>query len=295
MLQQIVLYGLTFISGLFFGSFYNLVSDRIPKGRGILTGRSKCDHCGKTLGAKSLLPLLSFAMQKGKCVYCGKRLSTYYPVSEVLTGLVFMGVAFLSGILSEINFATVLTFIYFAVIAGFYIILTLTDLKYRLIPNKIIYTAIIFVTFFLLLNAVLTILFTYNQLKNDEFGIYLLQAGYLEQQISAITKSFGLLLLSSLGISAFFLLLIFITKGKGMGGGDVKLAFLIGMVNGFPFNIAAIFLGFVFGAVFSIILVLFRKKSLKDTVPFGPFLILGSVIAFVWGEMIWYWYVTLLS
>lgn len=295
MLQQIVLYGLTFISGTFFGSFFNLVSDRLPQGKNILTGRSKCDHCGKTLDPKSLIPVLSYIFQKGKCAKCKKKLTAFYPVSEILTGLVFMGVAYLSGILVTVNIATVLTFMYFLTISSFFIMLALTDIKFRLLPNKLVYSAIIFVSLFLILNAVLTVYFTYKQLKSDDFGIYLLQAGYLQTQIMSILKSFGLLLVSSFGIALFFLFLIFITKGRGMGGGDVKLAFLIGLINGFPFNVAAIFIGFVLGAVYSLILVLFKKKTLKDTVPFGPFLIIGSVIAFVWGELIWFWYVNLLS
>lgn len=78
-----------------------------------------------------------------------------------------------------------------------------------------------------------------------------------------------------------------------MGGGDVKLAFLIGLFNGFPFNLLGIFLGFFFGATISLILIVGRKKTVKDTVPFGPFLILGSVVSLLYGPVILDWYLNL--
>ncbi len=75
-----------------------------------------------------------------------------------------------------------------------------------------------------------------------------------------------------------------------MGFGDVKLGFLIGLVNGFPFGIFSIFLGFVIGAVYSLLLMAVKKKTMKDTIPFGPFLIIGSVITLLFGPAIWEWY-----
>ena len=78
-----------------------------------------------------------------------------------------------------------------------------------------------------------------------------------------------------------------------MGGGDVKLGFLIGLFNGFPHNILAVFLGFLLGSLYSGFMILLNKKSLKDTIAFGPFLILGSIISFIWGQEIIFWYLNL--
>jgi leader peptidase (prepilin peptidase)/N-methyltransferase len=75
-----------------------------------------------------------------------------------------------------------------------------------------------------------------------------------------------------------------------MGYGDVKLGFLIGLVNGFPFGIIAIFLGFTLGAVYSLSLIAFKKKTMKDTIAFGPFLIMGSLLTFLFGPALWEWY-----
>lgn len=293
MLQQQLLYILTFISGTFFGSYFNLVSDRVVKNKKTSKGRSKCDHCDKTLKPKNLIPLVSYIIQKGKCNYCKKKISLYHPFSEILTGLVFAGAAYFSGVFFSANVTNIITFVYLAVVASFYVILFLTDIKYKLLPNKIVYPAIIFVFLFLVINTVVFMWLYYNQLKNDPFGIYLLQAGIFEQQVMEILRNLGLLLVSSLGIALFFWLLVFITKGRGMGFGDIRLGFLIGLFNGFPFNIIAIFLSFVLGALYSVVLVVLKKRTLKDTIAFGPFMIVSSVIALIWGPIIWSWYINL--
>ena len=109
-----------------------------------------------------------------------------------------------------------------------------------------------------------------------------------------VLRNAGMSFAGAFGISLFFLLLIFLTKGRGMGGGDVKLGFLIGLVNGFPLSVVAIFLGFLIGAMYSLLLVLFKKKSLKGTIPFGPFLIIGSYLTVFFGNFLFEWYLRLL-
>jgi leader peptidase (prepilin peptidase)/N-methyltransferase len=293
MLQQAVLYSLTFISGLFFGSFFNLVSDRLPKGRKIIRGRSICDHCKKTLQLKDLVPVFSFLRYRGKCRRCKKKLSWYYPFSEILTGVVFVGAVYLSGIFYVININTVLNLTYYLVIGGFYITILLTDLKYKLIPNKVVYPAIIFNLFYFIVRTIIFYILSYNRFSNNAFGVYLLEVGLLKMQLFNVIKSLVITIVSSGAISLFFAFLVWITKGRGMGGGDIKLGFLIGLFNGFPFNVLAIFLGFVFGAMTSLVLIILGKKTMKDTVPFGPFLILGSVATLFWGAQLWALYINL--
>ncbi|MCM8787800.1 MAG: A24 family peptidase, partial [Candidatus Omnitrophica bacterium] len=92
---------------------------------------------------------------------------------------------------------------------------------------------------------------------------------------------------SSLGAALFFLSLVLLTRGKGMGMGDVKLSFLMGLILGFPKIMVAVFLAFLTGALLGITLVLAGKKKLKDKVAFGPFLITGLVVALIWGQIIW--------
>ena len=293
--MEIIYYIFVFIAGLFFGSFLNLVADRVVKGESILFGRSHCDHCKRNLNVRDLIPLLSFALAKGKCRYCSTKLAWTYPFSEVLTGLAFVGVAYFTGVFDSDITSRLAVFGFLLVMAGFYIILFMTDLKYRLIPDKIVIPAMVFVIVFNVVYLGWTLASSYMQLKNDDFGKYLLEAGFWHLQLYQILKMFVVNMISAVGIGLFFWFLVFITKGRGMGGGDIKLGFLIGLVNGFPQNILAIFLGFIFGALFSMAMIVLRRKTVKDTIAFGPFLILGSVVALVFGEKILSWYFSAFS
>ncbi len=288
-----IYYFLVFIGGLFVGSFLNLVSDRVVRKESILFGHSKCENCKTNLGPKDLIPLLSFIFIKGKCRYCKTKLSLYYPLAELLTGLSFAGIAYFLGVFTNSDATNIVKFVYLAVIVGTYIVLLLTDLKFRLIPDKVVYFAIITVLAFILVSNVYGLYSSYKVLSADTFGRYLIKAGFWHNELIYALRNIGILLASSFIIAFFFWFLVFITRGRGMGGGDIKLGFLIGLVNGFPYNFAAILLGFVLGSVVSLIFVALRKKSIKDTIPFGPFLISGSVIAFVWGEKIITWYFNL--
>lgn len=99
---------------------------------------------------------------------------------------------------------------------------------------------------------------------------------------------------SAIGAAAFFLFLFFITKGRGMGFGDVKLAFLLGLILGFPNIVVALYFAFLTGAAIGIILMVGGKKSLKSHVPFGPFLILGTLFALLYGSRVMLWWNTFL-
>jgi prepilin signal peptidase PulO-like enzyme (type II secretory pathway) len=282
-------YILTFISGLFFGSFLNLVADRSVRGESILFGRSHCEKCNTTLTLRDLIPLLSFGLAKGKCRHCSDKLSGMYPLSEFITGLAFVGVAYISGVFkftgtTFMDTASVVSFLFLLVVVCFFIVLFLTDIKYRLIPNNVVIPGIIFILLFLIGSAVYISITNYFGLKDDPLGKYLLQVGYWHSQVLAVLRTLSVYLISAFLIGFFFWFLVFITKGRGMGGGDIKLAVMIGLFNGFPANVLAIFLGFFFGAVYSILMIVIRQKTVKDTIAFGPFLIIGSLVAFVFGD-----------
>ena len=117
-----VYYALVFISGCFIGSFLNLIADRVVKGGSIIFGRSKCDFCGIYLKPLSLVPIFSFLAQKGKCVSCGGKLSWYYPVSEILTGLMFLLAAISSNVFVSFWYGSILLFVYLMIVFSFYII-----------------------------------------------------------------------------------------------------------------------------------------------------------------------------
>ena len=278
---------LFFTLGLAIGSFLNVVSDRITNGESLFFSRSHCTFCQKTLNMFDLIPLISFLYLRGKCRYCRASLSLYYPAAEILTALVFALVYYKFG-------ASSITLFYLLMVFSSFIVILLTDLKYRIIPDKIVWPTIAFVLIFSMGIRAYTIYVNYQALAHDALGKYLLRVGYLNGIISADIKDLWLTILSASLIFLFFWLLIFLTKGRGMGGGDMKLGLLVGLFNGFPYNVLAIFLGFLSGAVISVFLMALGKKTMKDTIPFGPFLLLGSVLAYLAGAKIVSWYIGLI-
>lgn len=277
-----------FITGCFFGSFLNVVSDRIQSKEGIIFGRSHCIFCKTKLVLKDLVPLFSFLKLKGKCRYCGEKLSWYYPLSEFITGFLFFALAyflklpdFLSG-----GFQSWLYFIYLLFIICSYIVIFLSDAKYRIIPNKVVIPSIVISIIFLLIRSVYFLLDLKKDLVGDDFGYYLLKVGYWNSRLLDEVKMLVLILISAFLLGFFFWLLVVLTKERGMGYGDIKLGVLVGLVNEFPVNILAVFMGFVLGALFSLVLMGLKKKTMKDTIPFGPFLVVGSLICLVWGKQI---------
>jgi len=207
-----------------------------------------------------------------------------------MTGSAFLFSAYYSKVLINFNFSTLLVCLYLLSVLSFFIILFFSDAKYRLLPDKIVYTAIFVTLLFILTLYLVDLKIYHDKLLVGTFGQYLIKAGFWKNHLFLVLKQFMVLIASSFFISFFFMTLIFITKGRGMGGGDVKLGFLIGLFNGFPGNVLAIFLGFLFGSLYSLLLISLKRKSIKDTIAFGPFLILGSIVAFVWGEQIIKWY-----
>lgn len=207
------------ILGLAVGSFLNVLIDRLPKGQNVLTGRSRCDYCSKTLRWYELIPLFSFFIQGGRCRRCHKKLSWQYPIVELATGI-----AFFYGV-HPLLFSSLL-------------VIFVADLKYQIIPDSMIVIGVI--------------------------GV-----------IGAIRENF----FAAAGAAGFFLLLYVITRGRGMGLGDVKLAFLMGLILGFPKIVIACYLAFLTGAAVGVILILLGKKRWKSKIAFGPFLVIGTLIA----------------
>ncbi len=288
--MQAVVFIYLFIFGAFAGSFLNLISDRLPVGKKIVFGRSVCDFCKKTLKVKNLIPIFSFIFQKGRCSFCNKKLSFYHPFSELLTGVAFMLSGHLSKFSYEINAESVFLLFYYIVVFSFFIVMVLTDMKFCLILDSVIIPSIIFVFLTSIIFRFLDLSEIYNNLKNDSFGVYLLQTDFFTNRVILSLKDFGYVVGGAILIALFFQFLIFITKGRGMGDADVKLGFLIGLVNGFPMAFMAVFMGYVLGAFYSVFLMLMKKKTMKDSIPFGPFLILGSVLILLFGNQIWLWY-----
>lgn len=293
MYLNFITYSVLFILGSCVGSFLNVISDRLENGKSIIFGRSHCENCKNKLYVCDLIPIFSFLVLKGRCRYCKEKLSYVYLVSELLTGFIFVFTAFQLNLIKDISGFSILSYIYLIIVFCAYIVILLSDFKFRLIPDKVVIPIIILIFGTLIFNGFFTYFSTYNRLKVDPLGIYLIKVGYMKNVMSPIITGTLYVIASSFIISLFFWFLIVITKGRGMGFGDVKLGFLIGLFNAWPNNVLAIFLGFFSGALFSLILILFGKKGMKDTIAFGPFLILGSFVSFFWGSQIVKWYLGL--
>lgn len=234
-----------FLTGLSVGSFLNVVIDRVPNNKSIFFGRSHCDHCKKRLSWLDLIPIFSFILLKAKCRQCRNKIGFQYPAVEGLTAVFFIFV-FLNSLPSLALNYPIFVFNLFLVAA--LISLFFADLKYGIIPDKI------------LLPLTIVSILTFAILKMNLVIPHLI---------------------AGLASFLFFLTLHIITKGKGLGLGDVKLSFLIGFLLGFPSFVISLYLSFLTGAIVSIILVLWGKKRFHGgTIPFGPFLIFSLLLVY---------------
>lgn len=278
-----MVYLIVFILGLVIGSFLNVVvyrevreieaektSDKSKHSLKIISflpswllGRSVCDHCLKPISWYDNIPLLSFLCLKGRCRHCHKKITCQYPLFEFLTGVEFI---WLYWLLSNFAFFGQLEGIYSLALAGYWffifsvsLVILLVDLKTKIIPDIVLLPAIAV--------SILRLFFNHQ----------------------------WLFLIAGLLTSVFFLSLFLITKGKGMGFGDVKLAFFVGLILGWWQRIlVAVFLAFLTGALVGIIVMVAGKKTWKQALPFAPFLLFGMWIAKLWGDQIWSWYWSLM-
>ncbi len=253
--QPLFFYPFFFFFGLAVGSFLNCLIYRLEKNETPFWGRSYCPNCQHILSWQDLIPLLSFFLLKGKCRYCQKPISFQYPLVEIATGILFVLIIFYFS--SDFLFS-----IFYFLISCFLIVIFVYDLKHYLIPDKIIYPAIIIAGIFNFFTSTLN------------FGA---GAGFL---------IFSYSILAAILAAAFFLAIVLISQYKWMGVGDIKLAFLMGLILGWPNILVALFFAFLLGAFVGTILIIVGKKTLKSEVPFGPFLVTGTFISIFFGPQI---------
>jgi len=255
MITNIVFSIFAFVLGLCIGSFLNCVIYRLEIGKSFLKGRSFCPHCGHTLTWYDLIPVVSYIFLAGKCRYCKKHISIQYPIVEVVTGLAFLFIGCMTGFVWQPIQIISLVFLWY--IASVLITIFVFDLKHYLIPDKVLFPAVI-------------VAILYRLIFSHTFEYFLLAAAIA---------------------SGFFLFIFLISRGNWMGFGDVKLAILLGFLLGFPNILVGLFLAFFFGAAVGMILMYLKKKGLKSEIPFAPFLILGTFVALFFGQQIIHWYV----
>lgn len=251
--METILFIATFILGTIIGSFLNVVILRYNTGK-ILRGRSMCFTCSNTLKWNNLVPVLSYLFQMGKCSYCRAKISMQYPIVEVLTGFVFLALAY------KITFVPILL-LYFVVFSTL-LVIAVYDYRHKIIPDGLVFAFV---------------------------GMSFLRivVDYLSGRGDFVTDFF-----SGLIISSFFAVLWYISDGKWMGFGDAKLALGIGWLLPFCQNASAIVLSFFIGSIVGLLsmgtlkaLSTIRGRSFyfDSEIPFAPFLILATFITFTFG------------
>src|SRR3990170_8674180 len=169
--------------------------------------------------------------------------------------VLFFWVLFLAGQLS------IITLLYYFFLISILIVVAVVDFKYSLVPTTLVFAA-----------SLVSLFYNYFFLTSGQF-------------VQSVLAAFG--------AAIFFLVIVLLTRGRGMGEGDVVLGFLIGMVLGLKESILAIFLAFLIGAIVSLFLIVLGRKHFGQTIPFAPFLALGFLISLFWAKEIINWYLML--
>jgi len=254
-----------FIFGAVLGSFLSVVILRSIAQETWVKGRSRCDSCKKTISWYDNIPLLSFLILRGKCRHCKKPILPLHLMVEVLTGVLFVWWYWGGFIFFKLTQApySILQPIFWLAVGVILIYIFIIDLNYMIIPDKAVIAL-----------AGLAIM----------YRLSLVASGIM--QVSDLYKTIAAALVSS----SFFFALWFFTKGKGMGFGDVKLSIPLALLLGAQKTIVGLFFSFVIGALVGLSLIMFGKSKMKTAIPFGPFLVVGTVISLIWGDFIYSWY-----
>lgn len=253
--MQLIITLYILIFGLVIGCFLNVCIYRIPAKQSIISPPSHCTSCGTRLRPLDLVPVFSYIFLKGKCRYCGERVSARYPIVEGLTAAVFVILYFRFSFSVEF-----LTAIFFSCIL---ICLAFIDFDLKIIPNELVITGLI--------SGV--VLFVYNLFY--PVSMYGDRAWY--NPLIGMASGAGFLLLVAMIGSIVY------KSEDAMGMGDVKLLAAVGLFLGWRLTIVALLLAVICAAITSLVLMLFKKLNIKSTVPFGPFISLGTFIALVYG------------
>ena len=253
---SIVLGIFIFAIGASVGSFLNVVADRIPAGQSLVSPRSHCPSCNRPLTNIEMVPLLSYLWLKGRCRSCGSTIPARLAMIEVSTGALFAVV--------YMRFGLELEFLVLCAAVSLLVVVAVIDWEHKLILNRIVFPSIV---------VILMVAPFWNELGVPR--TFLGNSGALGSLLNSLGS----------GVGAFLLFLgILLAYPQGMGGGDVKLAGLLGLLVGFPGILVVIWVAIVAGGLVAISLIVLRKKGRKDAIAFGPFLSLASILVLLAGN-----------
>jgi len=245
------------ITGLCIGSFLTVLIIRIPQKESLL-GRSHCRHCKKTIAWYDLFPLVSYFSLRGRCRTCDKKITSRYPIIEFLNAIIWIsaGYSLIQRGFFDLTFLTFITIGFHCFSWSILLAAAWIDGDHYYLPDSLIIPLLLFCSAFSLLR---------------------LDQSFFNQWFGALE-----------GFSLFFLIFA-VTKGKGFGFGDVKLAVILGLLLGSQFILLGLFLGVLLASLYAIIRMLQGQKTMKDVIPFAPFLVSGTFLVFLFQGMLSTW------
>lgn len=233
-----------FIFGSIMGSFYYVIATRLSNGKSIVNPPSHCEKCNHKLKWYELIPIISYIIQGGKCRSCKTKLQSSYLLMEICTGILFA--------VCYHVFDTPIEILISIIFVSSLIIVIISDIEYMIILDEVLIFAI---TSIILLNII-------------DVGLYETSLKIL----SACGSFATMLLIKKIGDLMF--------KQESLGGGDIKLMFLIGLVIGYEISICNIFLATFIAFPIALYLLISKKDNM---IPFGPFLGMSAIILYIWG------------
>ena len=255
--MYILIFVFIFLMGTIIGSFLNVVIYRFNTGMSIVRGRSICMTCNRNLRWYELIPVLSFLIQSGKCRRCASKISHQYPLVELITGLVFALISYKFMSIMYFSSTIYVSFIIlYMFIFSLLIVISVYDLRHKIIPDKLVAVFILVSLFSVFVNPA-------------PFGSIFIMPTYTA-------------LLAGPILALPFALLWLFSKGRLMGLGDGKLVLGIGWLLGLSAGVCMVILSFWIGTIISVLLMVLSKKkmNMKTEIPFAPFLIASAFIVF---------------
>lgn len=243
------------VLGLIIGSFLNVCIYRIPRHESIAYPPSHCMECNAKLKGWDLIPVFSYLFLKGKCRWCGKRISCQYMCVEVITAAIF--------ILIYSKYYVSLEFIFYSLFMSILIVIFFIDLYYMIIPDKLVLFAMI----------VGLVVSGYSYLYPlDIYG----DKVWWNPLLGMIVGAGVLILISLLGV-------IIYKSCEVIGMGDIKLLVPIGLLLGWKMVLVCLYLSIVICGIISVILILCKVKKRSERIPFAPFIVLSTLITILYG------------
>lgn len=264
-----------FLFGTVLGSFLNVVILRYNTGYSV-GGRSQCFSCGKTLRWYELVPLVSYIALRGKCSSCKSRISLQYPMVEALTGVIFLAIYAKLAVSLPFSPGLIAALGYYYAVFSLLIVIVVYDLRHTIIPDGMVYA----------------------------FSLAALAGAFVDfEALAIVMPSYAHVAAGPLLFFPFFAMW-YLSRGTWMGFGDAKLALGMGWFLGLAGGSMAVMVAFWIGAAVGVGLLLLKRflsgeralrsrlgtLTIKSEIPFAPFLVLGTILVFLfeWGIDLWH-------